>query len=75
MKSPCVKDCPDRLPCGACRKTCEAFRAYEIQRLQKKNVGRPSEHLRAGTVCAAEREIRKGWKTAYEIDRKGRQHE
>lgn len=24
VKSPCVKDCPDRLPCGACRKSCEA---------------------------------------------------
>ena len=34
MKSPCVKDCPDRLPCGACRKSCEAFRAYEAQRLE-----------------------------------------
>lgn len=31
MKSPCVKDCPDRLPCGACRKSCEAFREYEAQ--------------------------------------------
>lgn len=36
MKSPCVKDCPDRLPCGACRKSCEAFRAYEAQRLEEK---------------------------------------
>ena len=33
MKSPCVKDCPDRLPCGACRKSCESFREYEAQRL------------------------------------------
>lgn len=33
MKSPCVKDCPDRLPGGACRKSCEAFRGYEAQRL------------------------------------------
>ena len=36
MKSPCVKDCPDRLPCGACRKSCEAFREYEAQRLEEK---------------------------------------
>lgn len=36
MKSPCVKDCPDRLPCGACRKSCEAFRAYEAKRLEEK---------------------------------------
>lgn len=36
MKSPCVKDCLDRLPCGACRKSCEAFRAYEAQRLEEK---------------------------------------
>lgn len=34
MKSPCVKECPDRLPCGACRKSCEAFREYEAQRLE-----------------------------------------
>lgn len=37
MKSPCVKDCPDRLPCGACRKSCEAFRAYEAQRLEERH--------------------------------------
>lgn len=36
MKSPCVKDCPDRLPCGTCRKSCEAFRVYEAQRLEEK---------------------------------------
>ena len=36
VKSPCVKDCPDRLPCGACRKTCEAFREYEARRLEEK---------------------------------------
>lgn len=36
MKSPCVKECPDRLPCGACRQSCEAFRAYEAQRLEEK---------------------------------------
>lgn len=36
MKSPCVKECPDRLPCGACRKSCEAFLAYEAKRLEGK---------------------------------------
>lgn len=36
MKSPCVQDCPDRLPCGACRKTCERFLAYEAKRLEEK---------------------------------------
>lgn len=36
MKSPCVKDCPDRLPCGACRKSCEAFQEYETRRLEEK---------------------------------------
>ncbi len=36
MKSPCVKDCPDRLPRGACRKDCQEFRAYEARRLKEK---------------------------------------
>lgn len=36
MKSPCVKDCPERLPCGACRKSCEAFQEYETRRLEGK---------------------------------------
>ena len=36
MKSPCAKGCPDRLPCGACRKSCEAFREYEAKRLEEK---------------------------------------
>jgi hypothetical protein len=36
LKSPCVQDCPDRLPGGACRKSCEAFRAYEAKRLEEK---------------------------------------
>lgn len=36
LKSPCAKDCPDRLSCGACRMSCEAFRAYEAQRLEEK---------------------------------------
>lgn len=36
QKSHCVQDCPDRLPCGACRTGCEAFQAYETQRLEEK---------------------------------------
>lgn len=36
LKSPCIKDCPDRLPCGACRKTCERFLKYEAKRLEGK---------------------------------------
>lgn len=36
LKSPCVQDCPDRLPCGRCRKTCERFLTYEAQRLEEK---------------------------------------
>lgn len=36
MKSPRVKECPDRLPCGACWKACEAFLAYEAKRLEEK---------------------------------------
>ena len=36
MKSPCVRDCPDRLPCGACRNNCERFLAYEAKRLEDK---------------------------------------
>lgn len=36
LKSPCAQDCPDRLPCGRCRKSCERFLAYEAQRLKEK---------------------------------------
>lgn len=36
MKSPCVQDCSERLPCGACRKSCEAFQEYETRRLEGK---------------------------------------
>lgn len=36
MISPCVQDCPDRLPCGRCRVNCEKFRAYEEERLADK---------------------------------------
>lgn len=36
MKSPCVQDCPDRLPCGRCRKSCERFLKYESKRLEGK---------------------------------------
>lgn len=37
MKSPCVKECPDRLPCGACRKGCRAFQEYEVRRLEERH--------------------------------------
>lgn len=61
MKSPCVKDCPDRLPCGACRKTCEAFRAYEIQRLQKKTwVDQANTYARERFVRQSARYARDG---------------
>lgn len=36
LKSPCIKDCRDRLPCGACRKSCERFLKYEAKRLEGK---------------------------------------
>ena len=38
MKSPCVKDCQDRMPCGLCRKTCEKFLEYESERLKEKKM-------------------------------------
>ena len=38
MKSPYVKDCPDRIPCGLCRKTCEKFLEYESERLKEKKM-------------------------------------
>lgn len=34
QKSPCVQDCPDRLPCWVCRKDCESFQIYEKERLK-----------------------------------------
>lgn len=39
MKSPCVKECPDRLPGGACRKSCEAFKG----RFELRVIGRPPQ--------------------------------
>ena len=36
LKSPCVQDCTDRLPCGRCRKICERFIKYEARRLAEK---------------------------------------
>ena len=38
MKSPCVKDCPDRMPCGACRKNCDRFFLYVFDRLYVKKM-------------------------------------
>lgn len=58
MKSPCVKDCPDRLPCGACRKSCEAFREYEAQRLE--NV----RSLSVGSLTAGKKSMcRADWRS------------
>lgn len=34
MKSPCVADCPNRLPCGDCRASCKEFQKYEAERLK-----------------------------------------
>ena len=59
MKSPCVKDCLDRLPCGACRKNCEAFREYEAQRLGRDN-GTTVGALTAGRKSM----FRRGWRSA-----------
>jgi hypothetical protein len=59
MKSPCVKECPDRLPCGACRKSCEAFREYEAQRLERDN-GTTVGALTAGRKSMFQR----GWRSA-----------
>lgn len=32
--SPCKKDCPNRMPCGECRKSCQPFLAYEKNRIE-----------------------------------------
>ena len=34
MKSPCVADCPNRLPCGDCRASCKEFQKYAAERLK-----------------------------------------
>ena len=58
MKSPCVKDCPDRLPCGGCRKTCEKFLEYESERLKEKKMD-------VGTITIARKAIcRKSFRSA-----------
>lgn len=58
MKSPCVRDCPGRLPCGACRKVCEAFREYEKERLESV----PS--LSVGSLTAGKKSMcRAGWRS------------
>ena len=59
MKSPCGKDCPDRIPGGACRKSCEAFREYETQRLERDN------GTTVGAVTAGRKSMfRRGWRSA-----------
>lgn len=58
QKSPCVKDCPDRLPCGACRKVCEAFQVYEARRLE--NV----RSLSVGSLTAGKKSMyRADWRS------------
>ena len=64
MKSPCVKDCPDRLPCGACRKNCEAFRAYEKERLA------PRAWQEKPVTAGRKAMIRAGWMH----DKRGKRH-
>lgn len=56
QKSPCVQDCPDRLPCGACRKSCEAFQEYEKERLERKTW--QEKPVTAGRKAM----IRNGWR-------------
>lgn len=59
MKSPCVKDCPDRLTGGACRKSCEAFREYETQRLGR------DYGTNVGAVTAGRKSMfRRRWRSA-----------
>lgn len=61
MKSPCVKDCPDRLPCGACRQNCEAFWEYEARRLEKKTwVDQANTYARERFVRQSARYARDG---------------
>ena len=50
MKSPCVKDCPDRMPCGACRKNWDRFLEYESERLKEKKMD-------VGTITIARKAI------------------
>ena len=64
LKSPCVQDCPDRLPCGACRKSCEAFRVYENQRLE----GKP--WVDCSNTAARERYVRQSARNA----KRGKRH-
>ena len=50
MKSPCVKDCPDRMPCGVCRKACEKCLECESERLE-------DEKMDDGTITIARKAI------------------
>lgn len=61
MKSPCVQDCPDRLPCGACRKTCAEFKEYEEMRLkEKKYVDYSNTHARERLLRDSFRNAQRG---------------
>ena len=45
MKSPCVADCPNRLPYGDCRASCKEFQKYEAERLK-------ATYLDTGSITA-----------------------
>ena len=57
MKSPCVKDCPNRLPCGACsqKQVWERLKAYEDTGLGPEEVERSKLEIEAGCVKAIAR--------------------
>lgn len=77
MKSPCVKDCPNRLPCGACsqKQVWERLKAYEDTGLGPEEVERSKLEIEAGCVKAIARtygiDINRLRKLA-EADRDGR---
>lgn len=64
MKSPCVKDCPDRIPCGLCRKTCEKFLEYESERLKEKKMD-------VGTITIARKAI---CRKSFRSEKRNRRH-
>ena len=64
MKSPCVKDCPDRMPCGACRKTCDRFLEYESERMKEKKMD-------VGTITIARKAI---CRKSFRSEKRNRRH-
>lgn len=67
LKSPCVKDCPDRLRKGACPENLRTVFEVRSQTVGRQALGEPGQHRRTGALCAAERQIRKGRETTHEI--------